>query len=868
MLSQEEISRIKEGVELVPFMQACGIELKKVGSNYRGLCPFHKDSNPSLTVNPKNNLWNCFGCDKGGDNIRFVQLFDRISFNEAVMRLQGYFPKGRLPKTAVKEKKPTIKSGKLLAQVMEQYQYCLGENPKGLAYLKQRGISNISAIRDFGTGFVDGSMKNLLPRDDTSIQELQDIGILNKKGNEVFYNCVVFPLYDSKGTLVNIYGRNISKSHGVTHLYLAGSTRGLVNRKAAMQSESIILAESIIDALTLYNHGFSNVIPVYGVNGLTEEHLFLFSRKTKKIFLAFDNDQAGIRGMDKAAKQLGKLDIACYPVSLPVKDCNLFFKDHGAEEFEQLLLQSLPGKEQTGTKCRRQSMYREEERGFRVGYGKRQYQIKGIQRADTRLKATIRASINPDNSGEAFELTTVDLYSSRSREWFAKLCATLFNDPETLIKEDIARLMVLVEEWTPAKEEQEKEIVITADEKKAAMKFLQNPEMFSEILHDFDTMGVTGEETNKLVGYLAATSRKLADPLSIMIQSRSAAGKSTMQDAILDLIPEEEYEKYTRMSDQALFYKGEESLVHKVLAIEEAEGMGGAAYAIRNIQSAKQITMAVTGKDPNTGEMETREYTVKGPVCVMLTTTATEIDQETASRFIFLTIDESTAMTEAIHRIQRESESLDGLIRDKKQDRIIKKHHAAQRILKALAVVNPFAEYLSYPAASLGSRRDHKKYLGLIRVVAFIHQFQREIKRVTVDGEEIEYIEVSLEDIELANRLANEVLGQTMDELAKPSRTLLAQIFTMVEEMAKEQDRSIDEIFFTRRMIREKTGWTDWQVRTHIKQLQDLEYLYVRQGHMGKEYAYILKYRGQAGESERCFLHLTSVEQIKAMIKQ
>ncbi len=85
--------------------------------------------------------------------------------------------------------------------------------------------------------------------------------------------------------------------------------------------------------------------------------------------------------------------------------------------------------------------------------------------------------------------------------------------------------------------------------------------------------------------------------------------------------------------------------------------MGGASYSIRNIQSAKEITVAATGKDPTTGELRTQEYTVKGPVAVMITTTAAELEGETASRFLFLTIDESTRMTEAIHRMQREAES-------------------------------------------------------------------------------------------------------------------------------------------------------------------------------------------------------------------
>ena len=120
-----------------------------------------------------------------------------------------------------------------------------------------------------------------------------------------------------------------------------------------------------------------------------------------------------------------------------------------------------------------------------------------------------------------------------------------------------------------------------------------------------------------------------------------------------------------------------------------------------------------------------------------------------------------------------------------------------------------------------------------------------------VEGKPVEYIEVTLDDIETANRLANVVLGQSMDELAKPSRTLLSLIYTMVKDQAGERQRPMDEVFFTRRMIREYTDWTDWQIKSHIKQLEDLEYLGARIGSKGKEYAYVLNYQGQAEEESR-----------------
>jgi hypothetical protein len=251
----------------------------------------------------------------------------------------------------------------------------------------------------------------------------------------------------------------------------------------------------------------------------------------------------------------------------------------------------------------------------------------------------------------------------------------------------------------------------------------------------------------------------------------------------------------------------------------------------------------------------------------MITTTAAELEGETASSFLFLTIDESAEMTGAIHRLQREAETLEGLVRRKKSEHIIAKHHVAQRLLKPLAVVNPFAAYLTYPNRSLRTRRDHKKYLGLIRTVAYLHQYQREIKTVTVEGQPVDYIEVALADIEAANRLANQVLGQCLDELAPPSRTLLEGIFAMIKEMAADQACGIEAVYFTRRQIREHLGWTDWQIRAHIRQLEELEYLHVRAGARGKQYAYALNYKGQGETDGRFYLDLTPVEQIEREIQ-
>ncbi len=891
MIEQEKIDHIKATVDMVALAEAKGIRMKKNGRGYFGLCPFHNDKNPSLSVNPKTNLWQCFGCGAAGDVIRFIELFDQVDFKEAVNRLSGNginrgHATGKKPanpkpstKTSPKQDPPdnpqtqasklTVKQKKLLARVIGYYQHTFEESTQGREYLKDvRGISHNETLKDFGTGYVNGTLLSILPEDKAIITDLKTLGILNPKGNERFLNCVVFPLYDTAGAVVNLYGRNIDASCDLTHLYLPGQRSGLVNAGAVKRSQTLLLTESVIDALTLYDQGFKNVMPLYGTNGLIGDHLCFFKGKIKEAYLVFDADDPGRNAARAVADQLKQKEITPHIVELPVKDANLYFNRHTPEQFEQLLKEANPKSLELSDQVhpRKKTLYKHTEQGFIVGYGQRQYHVKGIQRGDTQLKAVIKASPDVD-SNLPFELTTIDLYSSRSRLWFAKLCADLFGAAQELVKEDIGKLLTLVENYQP-KTRESKTLEPTRAEKEAAVKFLKSPDMFADILEALQITGIVGEETNKIVCYLTAVSRLLPKPLSTLIQSRSGAGKSTLQNAVLKFIPEDQQEKYTRVTDQALFYKEEGSLKHKILAIEEEAGVGGAAYSIRNIQSEGRIRVAATGKDPGTGKMKTETYTVDGPVAVMLTTTAADIDQETASRFLFLSIDESEKMTAAIHDKQKQARTLDGLINRTRSTHIQRIHQIAQQMLKPVAVVNPYTPYLSYPTKSLISRRDHDKYLGLIEVIAFLHQHQRDIKTAEAGGKNLAYIEVTLDDIAQANALADDVLGQSLDELARPSRILLNGIYQMVKDMAKKQNLPADEIFFTRRMIREYMNWTDWQIRAHIRQLEDLEYLHVRFGHRGKEYAYALNYQGQGEDKTRFYLNLTPIEEIKKLMKK
>jgi len=901
-VNKAEIEAIKRGHDLREVIESYGVKLRKKGGSYVGLCPFHKEKTPSFTVNPKTSLYHCFGCNAGGDVIGFICKKEGIGFREALQKLSN--GNGHPSAVSIQTPKPATKNSthlsssvnrsRLLNRVVSFYHKAFCEDQRALEYLKTRGITDTSIFADFKIGYSNGTLLNTIPEDGDIREALKEIGILNSKGHEMFYGCVVFPLFDENKDCVGLYGRRITSGE-TDHLYLPGPRKGVFNYQAAKRNKSIILTESIIDALTLYHAGFKDVIPCYGVNGLTEDHLNLFARyQTKELYICFDRDDAGKQGAERIAGQLRDKRIDPYIINLPSlesgekTDINAFFSPSASLRtgltadapsiFESLLKDANPRASIRSDKVikQEQKLYEKTDTGFIIQYGERRYEVRGITREGVKLKATIKAIKQPSEArGQRFHLDTVDLNSNRSRLFFGKACAVLFGEKEELILEDVTKLIDLAESWKPEEKESGSLPKMTQSDEEEALEFLKDSSLFNRIIEDFETIGFTGEEANKLMGYIAATSRKLDEPLSILIQSRSAAGKSALQDAIMILIPSEDHARYTRLTSQALFYKEENSLAHKLLAIEEEHGAREASYSIRNIQSSKYLSIAATGKDPVTGKLRTEEYRVKGPVALMITTTEVELDYETSNRFITLSIDESREMTERILKKQREQETLEGLIKKAETERIIRRHHNAQRLLRPLHVINPYASHLSFPSESLRARRDHKKYLGLIKAIAFLHQYQREIKSIGPfdsaqdghNGDIIQFIEVIFDDIEKANRLANEVLGRCLDELSPPSRLLLKMIREMVETRCKELRVEPKDYRFTRRDIREWTRWSDFQIKCHIRQLEDLEYIYSVTGKKGKEYIYELLYPG-GGEDGRPFLMgLTTIEQLKEKIR-
>ncbi|MGH9429804.1 MAG: DNA primase, partial [Terriglobia bacterium] len=186
-----------------------------------------------------------------------------------------------------------------------------------------------------------------------------------------------------------------------------------------------------------------------------------------------------------------------------------------------------------------------------------------------------------------------------------------------------------------------------------------------------------------------------------------------------------------------------------------------------------------------------------------------------------------------------------------------------------IKVVNHWANELTFMDDKTRTRRDNKKYLVLIRSIALLHQYQREIKRGTDgQGRSKQYIEVEIEDIELANELANEVLGRTLDELPPQTRKLLMKIEQMVREACERKKIEQSEYRFMRRELRQYAGWSDTQLRIHLERLVAMEYVLVHRGGRGQSFVYELIYEGQGKDGSPFMLGLIEVEKLRARQKQ
>jgi DNA primase catalytic core len=919
-IPDDELARLKA----VPLLDLCrdyGIELKPEGKDWKGRCPFHADDSPSFVVTPSKNLWNCLGaCGCGGDTLQLVMRKEGVSFRHACEKLRARLggPAVAGPPVIVTTRVGTshdilatpeqaADDAALLGRVADFYHRTFLNEPAAMKYLSSRACFHPEAVTTFRLGFANRTLGYRVPVTTAAgaalKARLQSLGVLRPEtGHEHLNGCVVFPLQDTAGRVVQLYGRRLGAS-ALRHLYLAGPQRGVWNQAGLLPGADWFVGEALIDALTLWAHGWRSVTASYGVNGWTAEHAALVAeRKPGRVVVCYDGDTAGNAQAAALAKELAALGVAVWraalpdgrdlndvareaadpaaalrrvvddavkvagsvvvavakPEAAPSPDASRAPSSLAAVAAKKEAAAVLPGDELTVAKHDAEEVV--------LAAGDRTYRVRGLAKntAYDALKISLRLSVTgsalvaPKPSGEGgWHLDTLDLAQAKQRAAFVQAASDETGVKADVLKRDVGRVLLKLEELQEARLRAQvapEAPPMAAELRARAEAFLRDPNLWDLIAEHAALCGIAGERGNVLLGYLGAVSRLLDRPLAIIVQSSSAAGKTTLMDAILAFVPPERRIKYSAMTGQSLFYMGNADLRHKILAIVEEAGAEKASYALKLLQSEGELRIASTGKDPHTGRMETQEYHVEGPTMIFLTTTSHELDEELQNRCLVLTVDESRQQTERIHALQREARTEAGLARKTRRDELLQLHRAAQTLLQPLPVFNPYAEKLRFLSDRLRTRRDHEKYLLLIDALAVLFQHQRE--RKVVAGREC--IVATLDDIARANALAHDVLGRGLDDLPPQTRRLLG----LVQKMERERGAQAGP---WRRELRAFTNWGDTQLKIHLGRLVELEYVLAQRdpAHL-QGLVYELLFDGEAEGGRPHLSGLLDVEKLRA----
>ena len=848
---------------LLDLFRSQGHDLKKEGNCYKTRCPFHQDDTPSLSVDPARGLWHCFGCGVGGDGITFLEKSLGLTFGQAAdqwRELSGEEPKYRsapagspyiykdhLTMNRFAEEKPLngsaqsqaqdsrfigLTSGDLamLRRLQNIYAKDLAGSEKGRAYLKERGITDPETIRAFGLGYVSGkSLPQLAP---AQRGRLQDLGVLNSKGNETFYDCIICPVHDTEGNIITFWARSCRRQVDKCLRHRALPTQqnapfAAINWQAARGSRQVILVEGFLDALACYQAGLRNVIPLGGTAcSKLDLARYLHREGVEEVLLALDPDEAGDEGAKALAEELEQRGIGSTRVRLDMDPADFFLQGGTATAFRATPVETLG--------------QRSDDSEFILDSHNLIYRVRSCGRqVEGKLKVQILVT-----GGNRTHRDTINLYTHKSIKTFANACSSKFDLQADEVERDLEDIIKGLEDRQRQKEEvtnEDEPVILSPAEQQEAEKYLSEPGLVGRLQDDMEALGYVGEEEAKLLVYLIATSRKLPRPLSGIIGSGSGAGKSFLAELAEQLTPPEDVVLFSKLSPQALYYLPEDYLSYKLLVLEERAGGEGADYAIRTLQSKDCLTQIVTLKDTETGQMAAKRFTVRGPIAYLETTTQSYLNQENTSRCFEIPLDESADQTRRIHQHQRKARSLWGLKRNIAKDVIRRRHHNLQRVLQPVRVVIPYAEHLTFPAASVRTRRDHERFLSLIEAVAFLHQFQRAQHTASHKGKEVKYIEATVEDYAVAYQLALRVLWVSLDELSRWARSLVDSCRGQVEEgIAYNPDLTANDFHWTRRQLREHLGWPDKRLRACLDELVSLEYLQILDGSKGKAFVYRL----------------------------
>lgn len=475
-----------------------------------------------------------------------------------------------------------------------------------------------------------------------------------------------------------------------------------------------------------------------------------------------------------------------------------------------------------------------------------------------RMRATLKAEL-PDSPQPPIR-HNLDLYNDTQLEKFIRKTAERLEIGTSVIAASLAELTAQLESYRLEKlkesevDSQIKPKILTAEETQAAQAYLkQNPStgsglnLLEQTTIDLTKSGIVGEQSNALILYLAMSSRKCADPLSVICLAKSGTGKSYLMERVAACFPVEDLLENTQFTENSFYYYKREEIRGKVFLIEDLDGAAAVLYPIRELQSKKRISKTVTIKDKN-GGLRTINLVVEGPVSVVGCTTKEQVYEDNANRSILLYLDGSKEQDKNILDYQKKLKA--GIVDKHEEKQIQAQLQNAQRLLEPVKIINPYALLIDLPKEVFKPRRTMGLLLNFIESITYYHQKQRE-QKVEQDTGEI-YIETEPEDIAKAFELLRETLFRKSDELSGACRSF----YEALKRMKLSKFFAAD--------IRQHSRINPRTLQRHLKELSDFNYLNIIGGNKHKTgYQYELN-----PAAEKVKLEHEIDKQIKQILKK
>ncbi len=852
-----EIAEIKSRLTIAEVLRHYGLEADR---NHRLHCPFHADRTPSMQVYEKTDTVYCFSSNcpthgKSMDTIDFILHRENCTKAEAIKKATQMV-EGIKPSPAQQITRVAI-----LTKMFGYFRNAVHNSKPAQEYLKKRGIDPTKTEVGYNTGqFHHGTRK-----EEALIQSCTEVGLLipwgtnSRAGGQAYKpfakDCICFPLKNRANQISGLYFRSTINDTDQKHFYLKESS-GLYPSYPKPETEKLILTEAVIDCATLLQipevtkeYG---LLSAYGTNRLTTEHLESIKelKHLKEIIIAFDNDEAGNKAVQKYGKELKALlpQVKLTRMELEEnEDINGTAQSHDPEIFLHLLERRKPldlllstesgeppraiikpvenGTSRTGGReekaiTQKPANTLNTDNPFKISYqtDTATYYIQGGIRSEAdSMKVTLVVENNQTGQKSRNKL---DLYEDKQVQKTAREAADKLNLRSDLLEADINKLTDLLDDYREQSSvnseqrpsETNHSFPLTAVERKQAEELLKSPDLLKKINQLIGKAGVVGEEQSRLFLFAIASSYKMPDTLHALVQGSSGSGKTHLIVKVGQLMPQEDTRFLTRVTESSLYNYGETELRNKLFCMEDLDGLKEEAFlAFRELQSRGQLTSSTSEKDEK-GNIRARIRTVKGPISSMSATTKGAVYEDNMGRCFLISVDESPEQTKAI--IEYQNRRAAGGINKEEEKQTAHLLRNCIRILQPMEVVNPYAGQIALPEEAHKIRRLNELYQSFVKQVTLINQYKR---KKDSKGRLV----TEKEDLETASEIMFDSIMLKVDELDGSLR----QFYERLKEYVRGKGKEHKSYAFGRKEIRDALRVSKTQQHRFLHDLYEMEYI-------------------------------------------